>query len=245
MITKKELDKIALEYHSNDILKDKFIEDECQFYTYDWVFDYILEGDNILELGYGEGNFTEEIVRRNFIPTIIDGSEILLKSAKEKFNHRVKIVHELFEDFVSVEKFDVIVATHVLEHVDDPILLLNRLKNNLNQGGRIIIIVPNSNSIHRKLSVLMNLQPELNSLSGRDLLVGHQRVYNFELLEEHIKASGLDVIGKKGFFLKILPNSMMTEFSVELIKALNTISPEIDINLLANIGIVAKFNSNN
>lgn len=239
MTTKTELDKIALEYHSNDILNDKFIEDECQFYTYNWVFDHISQSDNILELGYGEGNFTKELVRRNFIPTVIDGSEVLLKTAKEKFQDNIKIVHELFEDYTSVEKFDVIIATHVLEHVDNPILLLNKLKENLNKNGKLIIIVPNAHSIHRKLSVLMGLQPKLDSLSKRDILVGHQRVYNFETLEEHIKAAGLNVISKNGFFLKILPNSMMTGFNLDLIKALNQISTDIDIDLLANIGIVA------
>lgn len=239
MITKTELDSIAINYHSNDLLNDKFIEDECQYYTYNWVFNNISEKDNILELGYGEGNFTEELVRRKFLPTIIDGSEILLNIAKKKFGSKINVENELFENFKSEEKFDVIIATHVLEHVDDPIFLLKKLKENLTERGRIIIIVPNSNSIHRKLSVMMNLQPNLDSLSNRDLLVGHQRVYNFEMLEDHIRAAGLSVHSKNGFFLKIVPNSMMTGFSVDLIKALNKISTDIDINLLANIGVVA------
>ncbi len=239
MITKTELDKIASEYHSNDLLNDKFIEDECQFYTYNWVFNHIKEGDKILELGYGEGNFTEELVRRNFYPTVLDGSSVLLDIAKRKFGDKIITINELFEDFKCQDKFDIIIATHVLEHVDDPVLLLKGLKANLKEGGRIIIIVPNSNSLHRKLSVIMKLQEDLDTLSNRDVLVGHQRVYNFGMLEEHIESADLHLISKAGFFLKILPNSMMTDFSVDLIKALNQISSEIDINLLANIGVVA------
>jgi len=238
MISKKELDNIAVTYHSNDILQDKFIEDECQFYTYDWVFKHISEKSSILELGYGEGNFTEELVKRNFQPTIIDGSNVLLEIANKKFKDKIKVVNELFENFDSKELYDIIIATHVLEHVDDPILLLKKLSNILNHNGKIIIVVPNANSIHRKLSVLMNLQPKLDTLSNRDVIVGHQRVYNFLTLENDVSTAGLKIIEKTGFFLKVLPNSMMKDFDINLIKALNTISVDIDMNILANIGMV-------
>ena len=80
-VTKEELDKIAHEYHEQDLMKDKFIEDECQFYTYDWVFENMKGCTTVLEMGYGEGNFTEELVKRNFKPTVLDG---------------VKLVHDAF-----------------------------------------------------------------------------------------------------------------------------------------------------
>lgn len=238
MITKDELDQIANTYHSNDILNDKFIEDECQFYTYNWVFKHIKENSKILELGYGEGNFTQELINRNFNPTIIDGSKILLDKAKSKFGNKVTVINELFENYRDHILYDVIIATHVLEHVDNPVILLENLKNLLKEKGIIIIVVPNANSIHRKLSVIMNLQPKLDSLSPRDVLVGHQRVYTFKTLEDDVINSGLKIIDKSGFFLKVLPNSMMTSFDINLIKALNTISPEIDTNILANIGMI-------
>jgi len=199
---------------------------------------HVKANSKILELGYGEGNFTEELVKRNFRPTIIDGSKILLDTALRKYGDKIKVVNELFENYESEELFDVIVATHVLEHVDDPIEILKKFKKFLNKKGIIIIIVPNANSIHRKLSVLMNLQTKLDSLSQRDILVGHQRVYTFETLEKDISIAGLKVLDKAGFFLKVLPNSMMKDFNLDLIKALNKISKEIDMDMLANIGVV-------
>jgi hypothetical protein len=45
---------------------------------------------------------------------------------------------------------------------------------------------------------------------------------------------------KKGFFLKVLPNSMMLDYSKDLINALNTISEKIPDHLLANIGVIVK-----
>jgi hypothetical protein len=83
----------------------------------------------------------------------------------------------------------------------------------------------------------MGLQNELDSLSNRDLLVGHQRVYSIDTLSKDFIEAGLTIKEKSGFFLKVLPNSMMLNYSNDLINALNLISESIPSNLLANIAI--------
>ena len=239
-ITKEELNKIAHEYHEQDLMNDKFIEDECQYYTYDWVFENMKDCSTVLEMGYGEGNFTEELVKRNFKSTILDGSDVLLKKAKNLYNDKVEIVCDLFEEFNPSVKYDCILATHVLEHVDNPVELLLKMKNWINENGKIIVIVPNKESIHRQLAVIMNLQPELDTLGARDTLVGHQRVYSLDTLSSDIEKAGMKVIETTGFFLKTLPNSMMLDHSLDLIRALNKITPLLPKNLLSNIALIAK-----
>jgi 2-polyprenyl-3-methyl-5-hydroxy-6-metoxy-1,4-benzoquinol methylase len=240
MISKEDLDNIAINYHKNEDVKDKFIEDICQFYTYEWVFDKIKNCSKVLELGYGEGNFTQELVNFGFNVTLLDGSDILINSAKEKFGSKIETACDLFENFKTEVKFDAIIATHVLEHVDEPLVLLKRMDEWLNENGIIIIIVPNRDSLHRQLAVLMNLQKDLDSLSPRDLLVGHQRVYSFQTLISDIESANLSVVERKGFFLKVLPNSMMIDFSPELILALNKVSEVLPDYLLANICLCVK-----
>src|SRR5689334_21958046 len=127
-VTKEELNRIAQEYHEKDQMLDKHIEDECQYYTYDWVFSKLSPGDSVLEMGYGEGNFTEALVKRNFLPTVIDGSGILLDKAASLYGSRIKTVHALFEEYTPKDRFDCVLATHVLEHVDDPVALLKKMK---------------------------------------------------------------------------------------------------------------------
>jgi 2-polyprenyl-3-methyl-5-hydroxy-6-metoxy-1,4-benzoquinol methylase len=236
-LTKVELNKIALEYHDKDPMGDKFIEDSCQYYTYDWVFQQISECQSVLELGYGEGNFTAELINRNFIPTVIDGSDILLNEAKKLHGDKINIECCLFEEYNPIQKFDCILATHVLEHVDNPVNLLKKMKGWLNKNGKIVVIVPNKESIHRQLAVIMGLQKHLDSLSNRDLLVGHQRVYSIDTLSNDFIEAGILIQEKSGFFLKVLPNSMMLNYSNDLINALNLISSKVPPNLLANIAI--------
>ncbi|QMS86680.1 class I SAM-dependent methyltransferase [Nostoc edaphicum CCNP1411] len=239
-ISKEELNKIALDYHMNENIPDKHIEDLGQIYTIEWVKKHLQGKTQILELGYGEGIFTNALVHDNYNVTLVEGSSVLIDKAKENFGQQVDYIHCLFEDYVPVKKFDAILALHVLEHIDQPRVLLNQMKQWINDDGVIIVIVPNQNSIHRKLAVIMGLQPALDTLSQRDLLVGHQRVYSLETLEADIKATDYHVIDTTGFFLKVLPNSMMLEYSQDLLMALNEISNSISKDLLANIGVVAQ-----
>ncbi len=238
-LTREELNRIAITYHGKDEMLDKHIEDECQYYTYEWVFEKLKESKDILELGYGEGNFTSELVRRGFVPTVMDGSDILLAKAKSLYGDKIVTVHALFEEYKPQHQYDCVLATHVLEHVDEPIALLVKMKEWIKPTGKIIIIVPNKESLHRQLAVLMGLQPALDTLGARDKLVGHQRVYSIGSLSKDVVDAGLKVEATAGFFLKTLPNSMMLDFSKDLIVALNKISPLLPKETLANIGLVA------
>lgn len=237
-LSKSELDKTAREYHQTDVLEDKHIEGACQEYSFHWVFRHIHPSERVLEMGYGDGLFSAELNRRGVRFAIVEGALTLVEEAKRLFPAAV-VYHELFEEFQPSKPVDVILATHVLEHVDDPVALLQRMKTWLTPTGKIIIIVPNKESIHRRLAVRMGLQPALDTLGNRDLLVGHQRVYSLETLKADIRAAGLQPQEETGFFLKVLPNSMMKSYSPELIRALNEISAEMPAEWLANIGIIA------
>ena len=238
--TQRQLDKIALDYHTSDAVQDKHIEDICQRHTYEWVIKNIGRARSALEMGYGEGNFTAELSKLPLKLTVLEGSPLLCAKAQSLYGQKISLECALFEKFEPREKFDAIVATHVLEHVDEPVALLRAMKKWLSPRGKVIIIVPNSESIHRRLAVLMKLQPKLDTLGARDQLVGHQRVYSMAELKRDVRRAGFDSVVVEGFFLKTLPNSMMLGFSTELIEALNAISGELPDTLLGNIGLVAK-----
>jgi len=234
----EHLERIAQEYHANATVPDIHIENICQEYLLEWLRAHVPAGAHVLELGYGDGLVTAAMARHCARLTLIEGAESLVRSAAQLHPH-VECVHTLFEDFRPTTGFDVILASHVLEHVNDPGAILNLMATWLSPQGKIIAIVPNRNSIHRQLAVAMGLQPELDTLSNRDHLVGHQRVYSMDGLVRDIEAAGLRVIETTGFFLKVLPNSMMLDYSRELLWALNVISPSLPSNLLANIAVIA------
>ena len=236
---KEVLEKIAHEYHTNNEIPDIHIENSCQQYFIEWLLKRIAKHEKVLELGYGDGLVTAALYQHGCDLTVIEGAKSLVDVALAKHSD-LNCVDTLFEDYRPVQKFDVIIASHVLEHVDNPQEILALMTSWLSSHGKIIIVVPNRNSIHRQLAVTMGLQPELDTLSSRDILVGHQRVYSFDTLRQDIEAANLVASEETGFFLKVLPNSMMLSYQVALINALNHISPQIPKELLANIAMIVQ-----
>jgi hypothetical protein len=55
----------------------------------------------------------------------------------------------------------------------------------------------------------------------------------------HIKNANFKIINKAGFFVKMLPNSMMLEYSRDLLRAMNSIASDLPVELTANLAIVA------
>ena len=93
-----------------------------------------------------------------------------------------------------------------------------------------MIIVPNANSIHRQLAVMMGIQETIYEFSPRDYEVGHQRVYDLSKMLSDITSAGFEIIFERGLSLKVLPNGMMTEFPDTLLKALVDISDNMLLN---------------
>lgn len=238
-VTTQRLDEIAADYHTSENVPDKFIEDALQEHSLAWIGQQLASCRHVLELGYGEGIVTEFLVRSGKRLTQIEGSAVLVEKVKARYGDRVDCVHTLFEDYTPTRRFDAVLASHVLEHVDDPVALLRHMRSWLRPSGRMIIIVPNSESIHRRLAVLMGLQPRLDTLSPRDHLVGHQRVYSLKELLADVKRGGYNVKRTRGFFFKPLSNGMMLQFTPPLIKAMNDIAATMPAEWLANLGVVA------
>jgi len=241
-----KLEKIATEYH-NGQFEDMWIEKAGQDYEWPWVESNLPTTGRILDLGYGDGHSFQNLKVlmqvRDLRVTVIEGAKSLVEIAEKNATSNFEIVHDFFENFHSDYKFDVIIASHVLEHVDSPVDLLLRLKKFLTPDGKIIGIVPNSESLHRRLAVILKLQNALDSLSNRDFLVGHQRVYSLRSLSTDIIKSGLDLVEYRGFFLKPFSNAQLTPFGLEIIESLLKVSDELPVEICANIGFVCKLNS--
>ncbi len=236
---KNELERIAQSYHLNPDVPDKHIEDLCQEHCCRWLLASLGQARSVLELGYGDGIVTRALVEDGREVTVVEGAATLIERLKQTWPTQVHACHALFEAFdPGAARFDAIIASHVLEHVADPVALLERLRNWLAPGGRLLVVVPNRESLHRRLAVIMGLQPALDSLSARDGVVGHRRVYSLATLRHDIEEAGYTERSSRGFFLKPLANSMMLDYSPQLLSAMNEISGELPVELLANIGMI-------
>ena len=232
----QSLEQIAQSYHLSEDVPDRFIETACQHYCCDWIAGHLQGANNVLELGYGDGITLARLSPLVEHYRVLEGAESLVRKVRAE-HPQVDVLHQLFEQHQVNQPYDRVLALHVLEHVDDPVSLLKHMAGWMGPDSEMIIVVPNRESLHRRLAVLMGLQPELDTLSARDKVVGHQRVYDLAGLTADLQAGGFEVVESKGFFLKTLPNSMMLDYSDALIAGLNDVGEQLPAELLANLAV--------
>lgn len=233
-----ELDRFAQEYYLNETVADIDIEELAQTHSIPAILNAIGDGKRVLEMGYGTGLIINELLAAGLDVEMVEGSPALCAEARRR--HPGLVVHEaMFETFQPTELYDAVLCLHVLEHVDEPVEVAAGFSEWLNVGGKLIAVTPNAGSIHRHLAVRMGLHPNLDDLSERDHLVGHQRVFNLDELSDVLDAAGLNVEERFGYFVKPLSNGQMLNWDAEVLEALNLISDVVPPELLANIGVVA------
>ena len=238
MLTTETLDGFARAYYLAPDIADHRIENRMQMDGAARIVGLIPPGARVLELGTGDGLLTAALVGAGVDVELLEGSALLCGRARAA--HPGLVVHEaMFETFSAAGQYDVVLALHVLEHVDDPVALLRRVVTWLRPGGIAVLVVPNRQSIHRRVALQMGLIGRLDELSARDHLVGHLRVYDLVGLEADASAAGLVPRARFGAFLKVLPNSMMLGHPDALLTAIDAVSAELPPELLANIGLVA------
>jgi 2-polyprenyl-3-methyl-5-hydroxy-6-metoxy-1,4-benzoquinol methylase len=133
----------------------------------------------------------------------------------------------LFEEFEPPRRFHGIVMARALEHLEEPVALLTKMRNWLEPGGRLHVVVPNATSLHRRVGVAMGLLDRPDALSERDVKYGHRRVYDAKLLREHLTLAGWTVERLTGIFLKPLSNAQMAAFAPDLLEAFFEVGHEL------------------
>jgi 2-polyprenyl-3-methyl-5-hydroxy-6-metoxy-1,4-benzoquinol methylase len=203
-----------------------------------WIIQYDFHalnkwiiGDKVIELGCGKGVLTKKLARKCKELKVVEGSLENINHVKNELNdlNNISYYHSLWQDF-NYKRNDIsdVVFSSGLEHINKEVssIIFNNIKNWLKPGGKLHIIVPNSNSLHRKVALYMGLIKDVHELSPRDLLLKHERVFDKDLLFEEIKENGFIIKHQEGIFLKPLPNSMMMKLKEDVIRGFGEISVE-------------------
>lgn len=114
-----------------------------------WEFKAILDlyepqfTDKILEIGCNTGEFCN-LLKEKYNTNIcgIDINPNAIEIAVDKYSNVNFQTKDIFE--LKDERYDVIYMQHVIEHLQEPEKALIKLKkDNLNEGGKLIITCPN------------------------------------------------------------------------------------------------------
>lgn len=191
---------------------------KCEKYAYSFDFDvmhpYMIKSfepffnkGSLLELGSFKGNLTRRLLPYFDDVTCVDASDVAIEEAQNNLGCKVKFVNALFEDAILPKRYDNVVMTHVLEHLDDPVQVLRRIKNEwLAHEGRLFLVCPNANAPSRQIAVKMGLISHNAAVTPAEAEHGHRRTYSLDTLERDVAAADLYVAHRSGIFFKALAN---------------------------------------
>lgn len=214
-----------LDRESEDALGHKYA------YTFDFgvmhpfmlrSFQPFFRPGSVLELGSFRGDFTKRLVPHFSDITCVEGSGEAVAAARQALGDQVAVVEGTFESVSLGRRFDNIILTHVLEHLDDPVGVMARVNREwLAPGGRFFLVCPNANAASRQIAVRMGLITHHAAVTPAEAAHGHRITYSLDTLERDAKAAGLDVMHRSGIFFKALAN-----FQWDRLLATDIISPE-------------------
>jgi len=201
----------------------EFKDTDTHKYAYNFDFDvmhpymiksfepYFVDG-NCLELGSFKGDFTKRLLPYFDYITCVEASSEAINEAQDKIGNDVRWVEGRFEDIKLPTKYDNIIITHVLEHIENPVKLLKKIKDKwLSDKGKLFIVVPNANAPSRQIAVKMGLIPYNTSITPREVEHGHYITYTLDVLDSHAIQAGLNVTNRSGIFFKALANFQWDE----------------------------------
>jgi 2-polyprenyl-3-methyl-5-hydroxy-6-metoxy-1,4-benzoquinol methylase len=185
-----------------------------------------LKGRTVLDIGCNQGQFLELLENEyGVLATGIDQWDPALKgSGRWRY-----VKGDLANDINLEDKFDIVSALEVIEHVIDTDRFLQDCHDHLKDDGFLVITTPNINSLRNRARVPLGKYP--CGLEYRNV-IHHVRLYNVSCLRTHLEEHGFHVVTVSG--VNAIPNRFLR------FKALRTVSevfserfPELCGNIIA------------
>lgn len=170
------------------------------------AFEPFLPTGRALELGCYVGDSTAWLTGRYPDLTVVEAAPSLVEAAKARFGDRVRFFCSTFEAVDLPEQFDAIFLINTLEHLDDPVGVLKKIRSWLTPKGRLFLLVPNAQAPSRQIAVKMGLITHNAAVTDAEHRNGHRHTFSFDTLEQSARDGGLAAIHRGGLIFKALAN---------------------------------------
>lgn len=153
--------------YSNEILEVdnpiKYLTGEEDIYSsvYQCLEECFIENNDIrvLEIGSGLGYFTYALQNRGINIKGLDISKDAVEKAKKKYGDYYINADLLEYSKINENKYDVVIMTEVIEHLENPKIFLDAIYKMLRQEGKLIITTPSKDGYPKEISWNTDLPP--------------------------------------------------------------------------------------
>ena len=85
-----------------------------------------------------------------------EGVELSRNSADSAKKRGIKIYNDFVENINFNKKYDIVSAFAILEHLSDPLILLDKIRNIIAEGGILAILIPSYESLKERVMTKLN-----------------------------------------------------------------------------------------
>lgn len=169
------------------------------------------EDINILDVGCGTGiSITMPLGKEGYNILGIDIDNESIEYAKS-YNIYSNVSFKCCRVEEIKEKYDIIIASEIIEHIQDPVKFLESLRDKLNDNGIIIITTPNGYGWSEKEAKILknilgneiigSLFSKVNKIKNRITLNqenDHVQAFTFKMINAIFDEAGLEIVGFRG-----------------------------------------------
>lgn len=180
-----------MDYHMHGLAIGQFLWPD-QYIRYRFFSDNLLKYEpvsNYLEIGGGHGLYLREAVKQlgkkcDF--TVIDISRSSLNICENMSPERnVKFILKDIFEYHDSDKFDFITVGEVIEHLEDPLKLLDKMHSILNDNGTVYLTTPVNAPMIDHIYLFRNVNEIKELLNKADfMIVEDVQAYSEDLPEE-------------------------------------------------------------
>lgn len=118
-------------------------------YFVDKIKRMSVPGSRFLDIGCGMGYLVEALSEKGFYSEGIDLNSLAVKAAKQRgLNVSNKTVDDLIEEG---SKFEIVLMSHVLEHIDDPLSMIKKVRHIVKPKGKLILAQTNYHGLFPRI----------------------------------------------------------------------------------------------
>ena len=171
---------------------------------------------SVLEIGPGYNSILEEI-HSSGRKVIIEPSLQLFDYNKAKYSDAQNVsIHNIDISGFSVrnsdEEFDLIILSSVLHEFIDAASELSSILKLMTKGAKLLLVVPNNESIHRQFGVTMGVLASTSTLTPTEILMQQNKNYSCTSLTNLINSNGFSTEFVTTSFVKPHTHSQMQEW---------------------------------
>lgn len=191
-------------------LNNLFIGNPCyaeRRYAYDWehlkeTFASIVK-PSMTVVEVGSSNFQKTLELSGYCKNLI-GIEIDKDKIFAPLNN-IEVINADWQDLSSVlesNSIDIVISSHVIEHVQDDLRAINETYEVLKNGGSLLFLTPNRGRLSRRLAKILRMEEQCTYKE-------HKREYTDSDIRDLISRSKFKNYTIKGFVLGLHSGNFM------------------------------------